>query len=426
VEFKYLVSNLIHVFLAGEYRLQSFDGKDDQVDWLKLMERALAVAAEGISIADARQPDRPLIYVNEGFERLTGYTSAEVLGLNCKFLQGEGADPDTVDVMRQAMKEGRDCSVEILNRRKDGSTFWNRLSITPVRDDSGEVSHYIGIQSDVTKRRQAEDRLRSLNNQMQRDLEEAAIIQKAWLPETLPEVPGFEFAWRFRPCYELAGDGLNVMRLDEDHVGLYILDVCGHGVPAALLSASLYRWLSPLPEDSVLFEPDPDSASGFTLAKPRTVATTLNRLYGAGPETGKFFTILYGILDLRTREFRYVTAGHPPPVRITATSAEPCPLSRGLPIGVLPEFDYQETTVQLEPGDRLLLYTDGAFEAIDANEQELGEQEMLDGLVELHGMSPDECLAEAIRRIEKWCPEGQPQDDVTLLTVDVFKDHRPV
>jgi len=394
--------------------------KGKHQDWLALQERALAVAAEGITIADARLPERPLIYVNDGFVRLTGYTAAEVLGRNCNFLQGEDVDEDTVAVMRRAMKDGRDCTVEILNRRKDGSPFWNRLSITPVRDDSGEVTHYIGIQSDVTQRREAEDRLRQLNQQMQRDLEEAAVIQKAWLPESLPQVPGFEFAWRFRPCSELAGDGLNVLRLDEDHVGLYILDVCGHGVPAALLSASLYRWLSPLPEDSVLFEADATSPTGFAPKNPAAVATTLNRLYGAGPETGKFFTILYGVLDLRDRTFCYVAAGHPPPVRITAAGTRICPLTRGLPIGVLPEWEYQERSVRLKTGERLLLYTDGAFEAIDENDQEMGEQRMLDGLVELHGLPPEECLAEAIRRIEGWCPDNQLQDDVTLLSVDVL------
>jgi PAS domain S-box-containing protein len=395
-------------------------GSAQHQDWLALQERALAVAAEGITIADARLPERPLIYVNDGFERLTGYRAEEVLGRNCNFLQGEDADEDTVEVMRRALQEGTDCTVEILNRRKDGTPFWNRLSITPVRDEAGEITHYIGIQSDVTQRRETEERLRVLNRQMQRDLEEAAVIQKAWLPESLPEVPGLEFAWRFRPCSELGGDSLNVVRLTDDQVGLYILDVCGHGVPAALLSASLYRWLSPPPEDSVLFEVDAASPTGFRPRDPAAVAATLNRLYGEGPETGKFFTILYGILDLRALTFRYVTAGHPPPVRIAATGARVCPLARGLPIGVLPEVEYQERTVRLRPGERLLLYTDGAFEAIDENDQEMGERRMLDGLVELHGLPPDESLAEAIRRIEAWCPGEQLQDDVTLLSVDIL------
>ncbi|MDX2473036.1 MAG: PAS domain-containing protein, partial [Candidatus Krumholzibacteria bacterium] len=142
----------------------------DRNDWLALQNRALAVALEGITIADARLPNRPLIYVNEGFERLTGFSAAEVMGRNCKFLQGDVADPATVDEMRQAMQEGRECTVEISNRRKDGTQFWNRLSITPVRDESGTVTHFIGIQSDVTARREAEEKLQRANDQMRNDL----------------------------------------------------------------------------------------------------------------------------------------------------------------------------------------------------------------------------------------------------------------
>ena len=129
-------------------------------DWLALKDRALDVAAEGVTIADARQSDRPLIYVNEGFERMTGYTAADVLGRNCRFLQGPETDAAAVAEIRAALAERRECLVEILNYRKDGTTFWNRLSITPVRDGSGEVTHFIGIQSDVTVRRLAEDGLR--------------------------------------------------------------------------------------------------------------------------------------------------------------------------------------------------------------------------------------------------------------------------
>ncbi len=394
----------------------------DRQDWLALQDRALAVAAEGITIADARLPDRPLIYVNEGFERLTGFTAAEALGRNCKFLQGQDADAGTVAEIRRALEEGRDCTVEILNRRKDGTPFWNRLSITPVRDDHGTVTHFIGVQSDVTARRRAEEALRRANEQMRSDLAEAALIQQAWLPQALPQVPGYEFAWSFRPCTELAGDALNIVRLDERHVGLYILDVCGHGVPAALLSASLNRWLSPVPEQSCLFVEAPDSPTGFAPAGPAAVATMLNRQFGAEPTTGKFFTILYGVLDLRSRGFRYVTAGHPPPVRITASGADVCPLSRGVPIGVLPDFTYRERIVQLEPGDRLLVYTDGALEAIDADDQELGQQRLLDALAALHHLPPKAGLMAMIDKLEAWCPDGQPQDDITLLSVDVARE----
>ena len=136
------------------------DTHGELAEWLVLKERALDVAAEGVAIADARFPDRPLIYVNKGFERMTGYAVAEVLGRNCRFLQGPETGAEAIAEIRAALAECRECLVEILNYRKDGSTFWNRLSITPVRDPSGEVTHFIGIQSDVTARREAEDGLR--------------------------------------------------------------------------------------------------------------------------------------------------------------------------------------------------------------------------------------------------------------------------
>lgn len=388
-------------------------------EWLGLQDRALAVAAEGVTIADARLPGRPLIYVNEGFERLTGYGAAEALGRNCQFLQGADTDPETVQEIRDALIAARDISVEILNYNKDGTTFWNRLSITPVRDEKGEPTHFIGIQSDVTARRTAEESLRRANAQMLRDLQEAALIQQSWLPGSLPRVDGYEFTYRFRPCAELAGDGLNILHLDEDRMGLYILDVTGHGVPASLLSASLNRMLSPSPEQSCLFEPSPASRTGFVPSRPAAVAAALNRQFRAGPQMGRFFTLIYGILELSSRRFRYVTAGHPPPVLIDREGARLCPLAKGLPIGALPDFEFGECTLQLEPGDRLLLYSDGAFEAIDGKDQEMGERRLLDALAGFRSLPADDSLGATIRMIEAWCPRGQTQDDVTLLAVDV-------
>ena len=94
---------------------------------------------------------------------MTGYPIAEVLGRNCRFLQGPDTDPAAVAEIRAAVADERECIVEILNYRRDGTTFWNRLSITPVRNEPGEVTHYIGVQSDVTARREAEHGLRRAN-----------------------------------------------------------------------------------------------------------------------------------------------------------------------------------------------------------------------------------------------------------------------
>ncbi len=105
-----------------------------------------------MTIADARLPDNPIIYANAGFERLTGYSIQEVMGRNCRFLQGPGTDPDTLEKLRSAIRQKHACTVQLLNYRKDGASFWNRLSITPVRDHSGNITHFIGVQSESLSR----------------------------------------------------------------------------------------------------------------------------------------------------------------------------------------------------------------------------------------------------------------------------------
>jgi PAS domain S-box-containing protein len=122
-------------------------------------ERAVASAPVGVTIADATREDVPLVYVNEAFERLTGYSSAEALGRNCRFLQGPGTDPEAVDCLRRAIREREAVTLELRNYRRDGSPFWNRLEIAPVSDGDGEVSHFVGFQTDVTGRREAEGRI---------------------------------------------------------------------------------------------------------------------------------------------------------------------------------------------------------------------------------------------------------------------------
>ncbi len=127
---------------------------------LGLLERAITASPSGIIISDSTQPDCPIIYCNPAFERLTGYCEHEVLGINCRFLQGEDTDPRALTQIRTAIKKEQDCTVTLKNYRKDGSYFWNELSISPVRDPDGRLTHFIGIQTDVTARKQSEDALR--------------------------------------------------------------------------------------------------------------------------------------------------------------------------------------------------------------------------------------------------------------------------
>lgn len=125
-------------------------------DDLRMRERAIAAVAQGIVITDASQPDGPIVYASPGFMRLTGYERHEIVGRNCRFLQGARTDPESVSMLRRAIREGQPCVVELLNYRKDGTAFWNSVAISPVRDATGRVTNFVGVQTDVTTRRQLE------------------------------------------------------------------------------------------------------------------------------------------------------------------------------------------------------------------------------------------------------------------------------
>jgi two-component system cell cycle sensor histidine kinase/response regulator CckA len=127
---------------------------------LRVRDRAVRATSQGIVITDSTLPDHPIIYANPGFEALTGYSSADAHGRNCRFLQGPDTDPQAVSAFREAIAEGRELTVELLNYRKDGTTFWNEVSLSPVRDDANRITNYVGVQVDVTQRRQLDARLR--------------------------------------------------------------------------------------------------------------------------------------------------------------------------------------------------------------------------------------------------------------------------
>lgn len=123
---------------------------------LRLRERAIIASTNGIVITDYRQPDNPIIYANPAFERITGYRLAEVIGKNCRFLQGRDRHQPGAEAIRNALKKGQSCRVVLRNYRKNGQPFWNELAISPIYNEFGEITHYIGIQSDVTERQRAQ------------------------------------------------------------------------------------------------------------------------------------------------------------------------------------------------------------------------------------------------------------------------------
>ena len=147
---------------------------------LRLLYRAVAASSNGITISDSNLPDNPLIYVNRSFELMTGYSSEEVLGRNCRFLQGTDRNQSAMLEIRAALREGRDCEVLLRNYRKDGTLIWNELRLSPVHDERGRLVNFVGVQNDVTERIRAEEEIRRAHA----ELEERVRQRTAGLAET--------------------------------------------------------------------------------------------------------------------------------------------------------------------------------------------------------------------------------------------------
>ncbi|AUX09055.1 PAS/PAC sensor signal transduction histidine kinase [Halalkaliarchaeum desulfuricum] len=150
--------------------IQDITDRKQREQRLQRQSRAIAEAPVGITISDPDQEDNPLIYANDAFAELTGYPREEILGENCRFLQGEDTDSARVAQIREAIDNEEPITIEIRNYRKDGTEFWNRLEIAPVSNDEGEVINFVGFQQDVTERRLRDQHLETISRVLRHNL----------------------------------------------------------------------------------------------------------------------------------------------------------------------------------------------------------------------------------------------------------------
>jgi serine phosphatase RsbU (regulator of sigma subunit)/pSer/pThr/pTyr-binding forkhead associated (FHA) protein len=238
---------------------------------------------------------------------------------------------------------------------------------------------------------------------LKRDLELAREVQRGFLPLRPPEVPGYEFYAHYESAFEVGGDYYDFIPLPNQRMAIMLGDVAGKGVPAALLMAKI----SADARYCMLTEPEPAVA-----------VTRLNALLNQSGLTDRFVTLAAAILDQNNHTVTLVNAGHPSPVLYRrssgtveeATSKE----SAGLPIGVLDGFEYVSTQVTLEPGDSILIFTDGVSEAMDINNTQLGTKGIY-AAIQGESFTP-KALGERVVKVVKQFASGRSQhDDITLV-----------
>jgi sigma-B regulation protein RsbU (phosphoserine phosphatase) len=280
------------------------------------------------------------------------------------------------------------------------------------------VETHLKLRRLQTELEETNRRLETVNSRMRRDLGAAAKIQETFLPREAPQIPGVTFAWLYRPCDELAGDGLNVISLGDGKIALYVLDVSGHGVASALLSVTLSRLLSSPADASSILMRNRGEKGDFMITSPAEVGFELNRLFPFDTATEQFATLVYGILDVASGEFRYISAGHPGPVHLPCGKSPVILESKGFPIGLCDET-YHERSIHLGTGDRLYLYSDGISEAMNPANQQFGDARLLESIHHARAIPLPAALDKLMGDITSWHGSTRPRDDISILAVEL-------
>ena len=265
-----------------------------------------------------------------------------------------------------------------------------------------------------------ERKLTAANQRMKRELQNASKIQHGLLPSRTPQFPSHRFAWRYTPCDELGGDILNIIPLDEDHVAFYLLDVAGHGVCAALVSVALSRVLTTAANSSTIIR-EQDESGAYHIGSPAEVLARLNDQFCTQLDEGRFFTMMYGVLNVRSGELRYAAGGHPPAILVSADGQTQALESTGTLVGIFEDATYDEQQLSLSSGDRLFVYSDGITEAQNEESVEFGSERLTSfvaGACAEPNTGMDELLDSLVETLVAWTQSCGFDDDVSCLMLE--------
>ena len=253
---------------------------------------------------------------------------------------------------------------------------------------------------------------------LNQDLEAAGEIQKALLPQSFPDLKNIKFSFSFSPCERIGGDLFNVQILDENHLGVYILDVSGHGVPAAMLTALVHQSLLPQSGTVKQYFQEPPH---YRLSAPTAVFDLLEVDFPI-ERFNRYFTMAYLVLDIFSGRFNYSCAGHPPILQVSADGKITRHQKGGAMIGVGSlGGDRTEGTGQLKKGDRLFFYTDGIIENENRQGVPYGRERLEQLLCSGCTLDLDTLTAKTMGDLAAFSENLPFQDDITLLAMALWE-----
>ena len=371
--------------------------------------------------------DEKVVSWNPAAERLFGYSQAQAVGRSIDDLVA-GTPQMHEEVLQYTRQVSSDSRVDTVTRRsrKDGTLVDVELLAVPVTVGGEQVGTY-AMYHDISELKRAEEEVRQLNKDLERrvaerteqlkiamarqqqeaqererieqELRVARMIQHTLLPKSLPDLEGYQIAAYYQSAREVGGDFYDFLRLPDGRLGLIVGDVSGKGVPAAIMMATTRTLLR----------------AAYHLGSPGEILEQVNDALFPDIPPNMFVTCLAALLDSRTGRLQYANAGHDPPYIRHAAGVSKL-RATGMPLGLMPNMSYEQKEITLQPGENILLYSDGLLEAHSPQREMFGFPRM-QGHVSAHpeGASLIDSLLAELERFtgEDW----EQEDDITLLTL---------
>lgn len=350
---------------------------DGMHDWVRVVDR-----------------NNTIIFVNRsmeeglGIENLAGEKCYEILGrpspcINC--------------IARKAVFEGK-----VLKKEEVFNDRVYSVMSSPINTDNGEINYVVEVFRDITKEKELENRILNQNLKLQHDLEMAKKLQLQLLPRDI-RFPGLDFAYLYNPCAELSGDMVNLFRIDQEHIGIYIADVSGHGVSASMLTIFLISILN---------------------KKTHSPSKALYRLFkqfnSSDFDKDSYITVFYGIYNTSTCVLSYSNAGHNCVPIICGKNGVQKLFMPSIPVSNwLDKPHYYDAAVYLQPGDRFFLYTDGVTDQWLGDPEKLVNDEYILNVL----LDKNINLNTVLNKISDYvyshleAMKTQPKDDITMAVI---------
>jgi len=361
---------------------------DDQPDVLEALR--LLLKREGYQIETVNSPKAVL-------ERLNT-REYDVLLMDLNYALDTNSGQEGLDLLARVQKLDRTLPVVVM-------TAWGSipLAVEAIRRGARDFVEKPWDNSQLLSTLRAQVESRGARRNGSGEIDEAGVTQRGLLPRNIPQFPGYDISAAWRPAGTVSGDYLDVLKLDSNHLALCVADVIGKGVPAALLMSNVQAAVHALASEML--------PTGELTGR-------LNRIVAANLGSGKFITLFYGVLDKAHRRLTYTNAGHNEPILIHQNGECVRVNHGGVVLGVFPDWSYKQEHVDLAPGDRLVLFTDGITEIENAEGDPFGDERLIELLTANRTLGAEAMQQRVMAAISEFSG-GNFSDDATLIVTAV-------